>query len=238
MCTVSWLPREDGIELFSNRDEQRSRGPAQPPRVLEKAGVRYVSPIDADAGGTWIAANEYGLAFCLLNQWPARHRPERPLSRGRLILDLVDSRGPQEALSRFEGMSLESFPPFRLLVAPNRERPLLLEWDGQTKGMGCAEGGVLTSSSFEPASVAERRRNEYRRLLESEGLCTETLGTFHRSHANGPSAFSVCMHRSDARTVSHSRLEVGSDVVTFRYWPDAPCRDTATQTVAMRRRPA
>ena len=77
---------------------------------------------------------------------------------------------------------------------------------------------------------------EYRRLLETTGLCPATLGSFHASHANGPSAFSVCMHRHDARTVSHTRLVLDRDAVTFRYWPDAPCRCGSPRTMVIPRR--
>lgn len=236
MCTVSWLRMGGRVELFSNRDERRSRGAAEPPRVFVNAGVRYISPVDADAGGTWIAANEFGLAFCLLNKWPARSRETTPRSRGLVILKLVDCRTPDEVRSRFEGMRLEPFAPFSLLAVEDADSALLFEWDGRTKNVGSARDGLLTSSSFEPASVAERRRGEYRRLLETAGLCPVTLGMFHASHADGPSAFSVCMHRHDARTVSHTRLVLDRDAVTFRYWPDAPCRGGSPRTVAIPRR--
>ena len=79
MCTVSWrfeltaeqpAPR---FELFFNRDESRRRGPAHPPQIMEPVGEsKLLAPIDSDAGGTWLAANEHGLVLALLNLYQAR----------------------------------------------------------------------------------------------------------------------------------------------------------------------
>lgn len=58
-----------------NRDELHSRGTASPPTVRARDGVRVVAPIDADGGGTWIAANDHGLCVCLLNHYPDAGEP-------------------------------------------------------------------------------------------------------------------------------------------------------------------
>ena len=36
VCTVTWIRSSDGWELFANRDERRTRLPAQPPRVMRR----------------------------------------------------------------------------------------------------------------------------------------------------------------------------------------------------------
>ncbi|HRC86033.1 MAG TPA: NRDE family protein, partial [Thermoanaerobaculia bacterium] len=71
MCTVSWFWTAEGYQLFGNRDESRSRRQALPPRRAEQDGVAYLAPVDADAGGTWIAANELGVTLTLLNFYQA-----------------------------------------------------------------------------------------------------------------------------------------------------------------------
>ena len=70
MCTVSWVHQPGGYHLLSNRDEKRTRGTASAPALVERGGVRFIAPIDADFGGTWIAANEFGISLCLLNGDP------------------------------------------------------------------------------------------------------------------------------------------------------------------------
>ena len=67
MCTLTWRTAGGGYEVFFNRDERRTRPPARPPAVHRAAGVSYVSPIDAEAGGTWLAVNELGTTLALEN---------------------------------------------------------------------------------------------------------------------------------------------------------------------------
>lgn len=74
MCTITWLQREDGYEVFCNRDELKTRRPALPPRFAECAGVRYLAPIDVDGGGSWLGVNELGLSLCLINHYPTQPR--------------------------------------------------------------------------------------------------------------------------------------------------------------------
>ena len=90
MCTASWLDRPEGFELFFNRDERRTRARSLPPRVVTAPdGTRYLAPIDAESGGTWIAVNEHGLAVCLLNRYPEVLAPATPRSRGHLVTHLA-----------------------------------------------------------------------------------------------------------------------------------------------------
>src|SRR6266849_6073651 len=67
MCTVSWIHEDGGYQLFCNRDEKLTRQPASDPQVLYHDGVRFLAPIDADSGGTWLATNEFAVTVCLLN---------------------------------------------------------------------------------------------------------------------------------------------------------------------------
>jgi len=54
MCTVSWLRRAGGYELFCNGDGRRARKGAAPPVTQEARGVRFLAPLDGDHGGTWL----------------------------------------------------------------------------------------------------------------------------------------------------------------------------------------
>ncbi|NIP92410.1 MAG: hypothetical protein GWO24_02620, partial [Akkermansiaceae bacterium] len=70
MCTLTWWRGTAGsYEVFFNRDEKRTRSIADPPRVHERDGVRFLAPLDPDGGGTWMLANDRGLLVCLLNRW-------------------------------------------------------------------------------------------------------------------------------------------------------------------------
>ena len=62
---------------------------------------------------------------------------------------------------------------------------------------------MLTSSSFDSEEVRRSRQEEYSHVHDGEGLFA-----FHRSHAPARSAYSTCMHRADAETVSFSWIQV------------------------------
>ena len=68
MCTVTLIPRPQGFRLAVNRDEQRTRPPATPPRVFQHAPQQALYPLDPPSAGTWVAVTNAGLALTLLNQ--------------------------------------------------------------------------------------------------------------------------------------------------------------------------
>ena len=95
MCTATWIISKNGYELFFNRDELKTRLVAVPPTMAAVNQIRYISPADADAGGTWIAVNEFGFAACLLNHYAKNADgvgPIHPLSRGHIIHLVLSSR--------------------------------------------------------------------------------------------------------------------------------------------------
>src|SRR5436190_6580863 len=155
MCTASWRCTADGYTLCFNRDEARSRAAERAPRFFRRGGVECVAPFDGAAGGTWIGANEFGFSACLLNAYPeqgrcrpAAPRPGRLLSRGFLVLGLLDAESVGAARRRVEEGDLRWFQPFRLLACAPHEAPLLLSWDGRALVERALEpeAGLLCSS--------------------------------------------------------------------------------------------
>ena len=238
MCTASWLHQPDGFELFCNRDERRTRRPALPPQVTALRGVQTIAPRDGDFGGSWISVNEFGLALSLLNLYQAQSNSNREFtSRGLLLMELADCRCREEVTERISKTSLEKFQPFTLLTLTPNEVALIVQWNGRA----CAidrDGDArmpLTSSSFDSGKVIEARKQQFSELPLPAGINTEVLLGFHRSHDPAPGAYSVCMHRPDAETVSFSRVKVASDCVTFSYHPHAPCREGKAVNIKIQR---
>ena len=100
MCSVTFLPREEGFVLAMNRDELISRVPALPPKVHHRGELTVLCPSEP-SGGTWIGVNSAGLAFSLLN-WHSQ--PDRPgedlISRGEVVRALLSGRSSSE-VARF-----------------------------------------------------------------------------------------------------------------------------------------
>ena len=229
MCTVTWIRSASGYELLSNRDEKRTRAPARRPRILEHGGVRFIAPIDGDCGGTWVGVNEFGLALCLLNgTGPARGRT----SRGLLVLDLLTSPSLCAARERVLAIDASAYGPFTLVMIELEARTAVCSSDGSKVRLGGEPQPPLVSSSFDPAGVERARRRELAHVTTGT-LDAPALQRYHQSHGAAPSAYSPCMHRPDAETVSFSRIRVAASEVEFYYTPAAPCRGVPEETVRL-----
>jgi hypothetical protein len=234
MCTVSWIRRDEGYQLFSNRDEQRTRRRAAGPQTLLLGGVRALAPLDGEFGGTWIAANEFGLSLCLLN---GSGGSPLKLSRGLVIMRLIQAKCLAEAGERIAGMDLSEFAPFSLLGLGPGSPAVLFRWDGsRLAAIPDADRQMpLVSSSFDGAGAEVERRGTLERLqAESGGLRTGSLLAFHRSHEPAQGAYSPCMHREDAETVSFTWVTVSAAEVRLYYAPGAPCSSLAGESRTLR----
>lgn len=264
MCTVSFLPGLPcgGYVLATNRDESPRRRPALPPFATELGGRLVLAPRDGDAGGTWVGVDERGLALTVLNgDGPAAApAPADPVSRGLLVLELLERRTPREVLDELQRRAAAGalrFKPFKLLaVAPGEGvAPARLwrgDWDGARLQVSEHDGPqCVTSSGVQPAEVQHRRGAEFARLVErvrpslranaSEEEVDALVAAVHALHASheagapGGDAYSVCMHRAEARTVSSTVIVAGCEAVEMNYLAGWPCQDGELQVMELAR---
>jgi hypothetical protein len=228
---MTWLRTAGGYEVFFNRDERRSRKPAEPPRVLRAGVTRYVAPLDGDFGGSWIAANEHGLTLAVENGYTdlddVAHEPASGFeSRGLLLISLVDARDSDEALRRIEAQDLHRFRSFLLTIFDARGTATLASWLSGTRNVETSPSMPLVSSSFETLDVRRSRQELFRRMVErpAGAARAELHRAYHESHLPERGPRSVCMHRPEAETVSFSHVEVDAREVRFHYAPHSPCR--------------
>jgi hypothetical protein len=244
MCTVSAAYSPDGaaLRLVVNRDERRLRMQARPPAVQSSGHARAIWPVDQDAGGTWAAVTEQGLAFALLNvSGDGRQAaPGAPLvSRGAVIPYLADALRIDDVARRFfAGPARWPCRPFKLVVA-SRERLLLLTPDGVTP---LAAPVVLATSSLGDDLVAAPRRALFAELLGSSATAWQAQDQLHQHAWPDRRHLSVLMSRADACTVSRTAIVLTEDAVELRYaalhdgWPVGiavpPVRLTRARAVA------
>jgi hypothetical protein len=230
MCTVSWLRTADGYHVFCNRDERMSRPAAESPQVRVMRGVRCVSPLDPTGGGTWIAANQFGVTVCLLNLYVDARRGT--LSRGRIVRDVMHSASGPEAMTAAADKRLGLFSPFTMLALDTENPACILCWTGREAVLVPNASGwqLLTSSSVDQTMAAKHRCGALPRVRT-----LDSLRRFHHSHEPRPGPSSVCMHRTDAQTVSFSHIEVNDRRVSYEYVAGPPCLSEFSETTTLAR---
>jgi hypothetical protein len=236
MCTASWAPRPDGYTLCFNRDERRTRAPELPAAVRQAAGVAFLAPLDGDAGGTWIAVNQWGVTLSLLNRYQLSPAPDppQPRSRGLVILDLITTPDLAAVEAGLGHLPLAQHRPFTLVAAQPGQPALVAGWDGTGLMLTHHQpaGLILTSSSVSEPEVALARRALFAGLPQING---DTLEATHRSHLPERGRRSVCMHRPEAETRSYSRIEVTESAIELRHIAGAPCVTRTGQQLSLPR---
>jgi len=223
MCTVSWSRRLDGYDLFFNRDERKTRAAELPPALARRAGVAFVAPWDGERGGTWLAANEFGVTVCLLNDYASSWRPAFGIesnSRGHVVTSCAMATNRAEVLRILRAQPLVRTPAFRLVALSRDEAPLVVSWDGVLRYSDGAEVPFLSSSSFATDDVVAYRRARYQVVAgDIAKPALAELAALHHDHDPARGAHSVLMHRSDASTRSVTHVAVDAGGVRLRYQP-------------------
>src|SRR5262245_55369031 len=133
MCTLSFVPTECAYRLAMNRDESLTRERALPPEESGFGDVSAIYPRER-LGGTWIAVNNVGLAFALLNR---NHDGlgEKAQSRGTIIPELCVSADLGGVIAALKQMNLRGIHSFTLVCISGHERRVIeFIWDGTALG--------------------------------------------------------------------------------------------------------
>ncbi len=227
MCTATWLFNENEYDLFFNRDELNTRKIAFSPSQKSANSISYLSPTDADEGGTWIAVNQFGLSLFLLNFYHANFKIKDNFkfkSRGLIIPNLIDEKNVNLVLLRLQEFELSDYRPFVLgLMSPDHSVSTF-SWNGTEKIVSKNVDLPLCSSSFKSLYVINSRTQRIQSEINSTNeLTIDYFIDLHKSHFPDKSAFSICMHRDDAHTVSLSHIQVTDSKISFSYLPGNPC---------------
>jgi hypothetical protein len=242
MCTVTIVPSDGATgtpaRMACNRDEQRTRVPALAPMIRRYGDRHALLPIDPPSDGTWVAVNDAGLAFTLLNVNLPLEEQRRSvgnrLPRGGIIQRILHCGSLAEAVDQAERIAPGAFAPFRLVIT-----------DGSTVVEGRSDGvrltlrrqslerpAFFTSSGLGDHLVEGPRRFLFESFFSGDGNHFASQAEFHQHNWPDRRELSVCMSRADARTVSHTVIDLGLDAVALTYFPDAP--DRPTQPVSLR----
>jgi hypothetical protein len=188
---------------------------------------RVICPSET-GGGTWIALNDRGVSFALINWYSVPARVEySPISRGEVVKATCAADNPRATEKIVSGLPLERTNPFRLVaIFPGLGQITEYRWDLQKLEINqCAwQPQQWISSGFdEPAAQRERSRAFQQALEQESAGSLRWLRLLHRSHAPETGPFSTCMHRSDAATVSYTEAVVLPGEGKMCHCLGAPC---------------
>lgn len=230
MCTLTYLLKEDGYELFFNRDEQRTRSLAITPEFNQTKNAIY--PIDPQGQGTWIAVNKQGLSLALLNYYQAPFNTNKNIvSRGKLILSLLDIEG--DIIKHLETIDLGIYQPFQLCIFADNlsiENNIIhsLKWTGSE--LIIAEIDLpITSSSVDFDDVSEKRQRRFIDIVDKKQPSSAQHKEYHFS-TDTEGKYSVNMQREDAKTVSISHISVNTEI-TFKYYDNVVHEEHTTTLI-------
>ncbi|MDG5759417.1 NRDE family protein [Natronococcus sp. A-GB1] len=237
MCTLTlaWQVFDDApVAVAANRDESLERE-SLPPGVYRDS-PRVIAPRDAEAGGTWIGANEHGLFVGVTNRWGTPElAAER--SRGLLVADALEAESAAEATALVEEeTAAREYDGFYLVLADERDA-LCLQWNGALERTDF-EPGVhvvvnaavdddvrLPSERTEAAREQARNARRVRRELtvgreEQVDDWLERAGGVLGDHDYG-----VCVHGDGYGTRSSSLIALGANS-RYLFAPGPPCETT------------
>lgn len=222
MCTVTYIPSDNGYILTSNRDESPLRM-TRAPSENQINGVRLWSPTDVNTGGTWFGVNEHLRSVCLLNG--AFHQHQRksfyPVSRGKIVLDILTTGNIYSYLDHFDFSPVE---PFTLLITESFPSQNIREfrWDGEKmheKELNPALSHIWSSATLYNEEQSALRKEWFNNwLVKYREHDDFNISMFHRSRHTQDEGINVIMNRNNCvRTVSITGLIIEQNHGSLTY---------------------
>jgi hypothetical protein len=220
MCTVSIVATAGGFRCIFNRDERLTRSTAHPP-VVRRLGERCAMfPIDPDGGGSWIGANDSGLVAMLLNRNDVRATSSqvRRLSRGTIVIGLLEHATLDSASAAVSRLAVELFEPFFIVLVQDRRLRAISSSDLHRAADVTLERPIMfATSSLGDELVSQPRQELFASLVLQRRDRATGQETFHKHQWTSRPEVSVLMRRKDAATVSRTTIDVDGQAVRMRY---------------------
>jgi Transport and Golgi organisation 2 len=235
MCTVIYMPGEDCQYFASIRDENPQRRGAFKPSLFETDAANFIAPLDGEAGGTWIGANDLGTVIILLNGAHQNHekKPGYRLSRGLIVRELLASELPVIDWSMLE---LDNIEPFTLIVWTDH---MLFElvWDGEHRHrtkLDQDEPHIWSSSTLYDTAAKEERTNRFMHWTQQRPVpSSNSVMRFFESFNDRNNGF--LMHRGPSlQSLSYTFIETNGNNTTSLHYHDLLSRQTNTINISLK----
>jgi hypothetical protein len=198
MCTVSYLPGQNGFILTSSRDEKITRPAARLSEWVFSHDHEVTFPKDPQGQGTWIASSSTR-TVCLLNGAFKNHQPKPPYkhSRGLVVLHAFDYATIPGFASQYDFSGLE---PFTLLLVEIGEL-FVLRWDGNQlfiEKKDAFRKHIWSSATlYQPEIIAKREKWFSEWIISTPDLSLNSIRQFHLTAGDGDPENAVRMQRDN-----------------------------------------
>lgn len=214
MCTVSFVPTNDGICITSNRDEKVSRKKAIWPQKTTINNKDITYPKDPQAGGTWFAHDDKNI-IVLLNGAEERHiwKEKYRKSRGLIVLDLISSINP---LIEWDKIDLQNIEPFTIVLY-NGKQLFQLQWneiEKSTQELNSDKPHIWSSSTLYTKEIRQERAKWFKEfLIQKENRTADDLLHFHQFTENENPNYGLQINRNNMlKTVSITQCVVNKTI--------------------------
>ncbi|MEL4308711.1 NRDE family protein [Joostella sp. CR20] len=212
MCTVSYIPAENGFYLTSNRDESPKRKTLPPQTVNLNNGKKLIAPIDEEKGGSWIATDGKNKVACILNGGFEKHTRILPYrkSRGHFVFEAFQY---PDFTTFSEEINLENIEPFTLILIDDFLQVLV--WDGTKKHLQFLSKSIpqlWSSSTLYSREIQQSKKEFFQEFLAEGNTESNDILKLHQEA-------SFVLKHPEVQTVSTTQIIVENSLATLQYFP-------------------
>ena len=213
MCTVVYIPGNDKQYFASLRDESPVRPKAIAPEKFTENDVSYLSPVDSEAGGSWVGVNSSGILIILLNGGFESHEKKKfyRKSRGLIVKELLLSAMP---VIEWSIMDMDGIEPYTLIVAADKNL-FRLVWDGEKKhriNLDTDQPHIFSSSTLYNAQARASRQDLFENWIAMKPPVTKlSLLDFFNTSTDKQNGF-IIDRDEKIKTLSYTFLEIDPQV--------------------------
>jgi uncharacterized protein with NRDE domain len=219
MCTIIFIPTDNGHVFTSLRDESPKRPRASAPEVNVLHAINYLSPKDTLASGTWVGVNSQRQVIVLLNGGFENHVRKNSYrkSRGLIVTELLQTSMP---VVEWNLMDMEDIEPFTLIVW-SEEHLFQLVWDGVKKHRIRIDETVphIWSSSTLYNQEAKAKRSDYFQnwIAMHPPVSKLSVLNFFNSLDDKQNGFIIDRNET-MKTLSYAFIESSDNTATMDYY--------------------
>ncbi|TNE28859.1 MAG: hypothetical protein EP346_07655 [Bacteroidetes bacterium] len=214
MCTLTYLPTNNGFIVTQNRDESPLRGKPIFPYKSESPLAHY--PKDPDGDGTWMAATK-DTVVCVLNGAYEPHERHLPYKHSRGLLPLLILNRPNHELKLSDAEELEPFSVFIF----NSKYVRRYTWDAEDlylEEFSPSDRHIFQSAPlYSPAMQSLRSDWFFNWSIIHPTPHPKDILEFHLLGGEGNGETDICMYRPGVQTTAITQVVCTPLSTTYSY---------------------